>query len=435
MADEHRIFLAQKLLNEALIASLSPSRGLQNSKKPGSVHAVYLITGFIVPTTSAASTQVEQANGEDTHMRSSPFMSSSMPQRQDDEEQSDVKTITICREEDLQEVKARYNGKLSIHVYSLAPGTIQDMHILSDCNRAAAAQCATEDPLQAGRQYGTIQNARVKVRRVSDNMISTANIARLQRRTGPRPSPAQSSSITGRDIRRGKASTPAAKVETKFAKAEIPKALQGQASGRGEVKLKNEVRQKSSQEKKPATKAPTMKREQSDIFKSFSKPQPKLSRENTQSSTGASPTPKVVRVPNKQNVTKVLTGVEQETPIAEDVPSIRDDASMDDASDNEQMEDTVGGSEETAHIGRNTRFDREDQLRRLWDDDATAENTPMETPKTDSDHQDPEQLTVEPPAQHSEQVVTAPSAASGSRRRGRRKIMKKKTLKDDEGYL
>lgn len=41
-------------------------------------------------------------------------------------------------------------------------------------------------------------------------------------------------------------------------------------------------------EKKTASKAAPLKRETSDIFKSFSKPKTKLSRENTSSSGGAS---------------------------------------------------------------------------------------------------------------------------------------------------
>lgn len=43
--------------------------------------------------------------------------------------------------------------------------------------------------------------------------------------------------------------------------------------------------------KKPAIKPSVAKREQSDIFKSFSKPKAKLKNEDTSSSTGASPAP------------------------------------------------------------------------------------------------------------------------------------------------
>ena len=74
----------------------------QNSKKPGSVHAVYLVTGFTIPVTPTDLPQTEQADGEDAHMQSSPFMSSSMPQQEDEEEHLAVKTVTLCREEDLE---------------------------------------------------------------------------------------------------------------------------------------------------------------------------------------------------------------------------------------------------------------------------------------------------------------------------------------------
>ena len=44
-------------------------------------------------------------------------------------------------------------------------------------------------------------------------------------------------------------------------------------------------------ERKPTSKPAVMKREQSNIFKSFSKPKAKLKQEDTGSSSGASPVP------------------------------------------------------------------------------------------------------------------------------------------------
>ena len=46
-------------------------------------------------------------------------------------------------------------------------------------------------------------------------------------------------------------------------------------------------------ENKPASKPAAAKREQSDIFKSFSKPRTKLKKEDTSSSTSASPAPNI----------------------------------------------------------------------------------------------------------------------------------------------
>jgi DNA polymerase delta subunit 3 len=49
----------------------------QNAKKPNSVHATYLVTG--IPRKSARPNGINGLTGEDTDMRSSPFISS-MPE-------------------------------------------------------------------------------------------------------------------------------------------------------------------------------------------------------------------------------------------------------------------------------------------------------------------------------------------------------------------
>lgn len=74
----------------------------QNSKKPGSIYAVYLVSGFVAAAPPAASTQLEQGDGEDVSMQSSPFMSSSMPQKEEDDEVLTARTVALCREEDLE---------------------------------------------------------------------------------------------------------------------------------------------------------------------------------------------------------------------------------------------------------------------------------------------------------------------------------------------
>jgi len=72
----------------------------QNARKPGSVHATYLLYG----TASANPIPAEesQKDGEDTNMQSSPFMSSSMPQEESIHESPPLKVVTLAREEDLE---------------------------------------------------------------------------------------------------------------------------------------------------------------------------------------------------------------------------------------------------------------------------------------------------------------------------------------------
>lgn len=59
--------------------------------------------------------------------------------------------------------KARFENITSIHIYTLEPNSIDDLQILTNCNREIAAKYASEDPLEAWKQYGTIQNPNVKV--------------------------------------------------------------------------------------------------------------------------------------------------------------------------------------------------------------------------------------------------------------------------------
>jgi len=76
----------------------------QNAKKPGTVHATYLLSGtkreeFHTPT------QPIPKDGEDEYMQSSPFVTSSMPDREDVLPVFTT-TISLVREEDLESMFA-----------------------------------------------------------------------------------------------------------------------------------------------------------------------------------------------------------------------------------------------------------------------------------------------------------------------------------------
>ena len=68
----------------------------QKKRKPGSVYATYLLAG-IKKREHRETVKVD----EDVSMRSSPPPTSSMPQSQPQNEDIEVKTITLVREEDL----------------------------------------------------------------------------------------------------------------------------------------------------------------------------------------------------------------------------------------------------------------------------------------------------------------------------------------------
>jgi DNA polymerase delta subunit 3 len=90
------------LCSSPLIASrmLYDFHRQQNRKKPGTIHATYLVSGTKqedrVPTI-----EEPKKDGEDSYMQSSPFMASSMPQAEQGTGETGVLSITLVREENL----------------------------------------------------------------------------------------------------------------------------------------------------------------------------------------------------------------------------------------------------------------------------------------------------------------------------------------------
>ena len=72
-----------------------------NSKKPGSVHACYMIDGSS-KTQREPVTSEEQVEGANAQMRSSPFMSSSFPHGEQEETAVPTRSVTLAKEEDLE---------------------------------------------------------------------------------------------------------------------------------------------------------------------------------------------------------------------------------------------------------------------------------------------------------------------------------------------
>ena len=71
------------------------------SKKPGSMNATYLLDG-VPRAPKESSMNGYQQDGEDAHVQSSPYMSSSTSHREDQEEAAPSRSIILTKEEDLQ---------------------------------------------------------------------------------------------------------------------------------------------------------------------------------------------------------------------------------------------------------------------------------------------------------------------------------------------
>ncbi|KAK5012997.1 hypothetical protein LTR39_003865 [Cryomyces antarcticus] len=292
----------------------------QTAKKPGSVHATYLIAGTCRPDTPIQANEVNGHDGEDRVMQSSPpFPSSSMPQQEESvEEDVTVKLLLLAKEEDLE--------------------------------------------------------AKVAPR------PSTATLAKDEKTPNTKP---------GDDT----------KLSRRASSSHTPQA--------------DEATVPSS--KKTTVKAPTLKRDKSDVFKTFAKSKAKLRTEDSAGSAGAPSAPESGE------------------------PSAAEDEPMKDVSEDEQEDDFVlVNSKETEDANRRSKAEkaeREERLRKMMEEeeDEPMNDAPSIAGMDDSQDQ---LLTQKTESQQSaEQEPEATTTASGGRRRGRRRVMKKKTVKDEEGYL
>lgn len=75
---------------------------IQNGKKPGTVHATYLLSGTKRRTEPTVTNGYHILGDQDIDMQSSPFMSSSMPQPEELQEEAQVQSIILAREEHLE---------------------------------------------------------------------------------------------------------------------------------------------------------------------------------------------------------------------------------------------------------------------------------------------------------------------------------------------
>ncbi|PMD16136.1 hypothetical protein NA56DRAFT_322250 [Hyaloscypha hepaticicola] len=378
--------ITYRLLSRALKVHVNVAKEMlydfhqkQNAKKPGTIHATYLLSGAKRPEDTIPLNGDAKKDGEDDYMLSSPFMSSSMPQLEEGTGESSVLSITLVREEDLEEVRSQYEDISSIHIYSLEPHPLKDLQVLSDATRELQLLTADEDPLKTAEQYGTIINKNVK------------------RRTARRPPPAVVAPATSTS----KASAPSTSKAQAPAPAVKPKAepktqpstandFFGKSKEKSKVTTTAAGSNASSKESTPAPGPATLKKESSSIFKSFAKAKPKLKREETDSS------------------------------VVENSP-MRD---VDDEDEEETYVPPVQ-SKEIVESDRKARKEREENLIRMME--KAEETEAMEVAEKPEKEVTKKEQSVEP------EKETA--VVSGGRRRGRRRVMKKKTVKDAEGYL
>ncbi|KAF7193712.1 DNA polymerase delta subunit 3, partial [Pseudocercospora fuligena] len=365
----------------------------QNSKKPGSVHATYLLAGtkrsrlhsHTDTNTEGAHSQERNDQDGDVPMNSSPPMPSSSFRQPDVEQNGNgstrdvvpIKSVMLVREEHLEKARAQFETIASIHIYSLQPNGLSDFQLLTDCNRRVLSEYANEDPLKEWKQYGVIQNANVR-RRTRKNAPPIPPPAA----TAKKPEPAKPKAVAHppqpprKDSQDSKASTTSVAAEPAT----------------------------SSATKKGATS-----KKDGGLFKAFAKGAAKPKKSDSQQSSAAP------------------------SPPAEDAPMT---GFSDDDDDNDDDNATLAEPEETKEPSGPSRKDRKAELEAMMDqEDESMDDAPEPAdepaPEDESQHDDG---AIDKKAAKEEEPKETVTVENG-RRRGRRRVMKKKTVKDEEGYL
>lgn len=147
----------------------------QTTKKPASIKATYLLDG-VPKGPKEFGVNGHQQDGEDIHMQSSPYMSSSMPLQEEQEEAVPSRSITLAKEEDLE-------GKMGIRFVGLVYFAASE---LSVAEKAVSGQSKIQANtlhtyLQLGAKQGTGKPTKLCSRfRTMPIMIESPNSVRLQ---------------------------------------------------------------------------------------------------------------------------------------------------------------------------------------------------------------------------------------------------------------
>ncbi|KAI1452739.1 DNA polymerase subunit Cdc27 [Annulohypoxylon moriforme] len=371
--DDYKQYLAQKILTEdQLVSYRLLSRALkvhvntakemlyefhkwQNDKRPGSLHATYLIYG-----SKKKVEKVEEQDG-DVKMTDSQNLEELRVPFSDD---VPTYTLSLVKEEQLQDALAEYDMVTSIHVYSLAPHPLKDLQLLADTARQVIELSTVSDVPAASKDFGSIANP---------------NVRRRERRG---------------QISKPIASTPVPKAEPK-------------------------------QESKPT------------IAKEESKPAPQAGTKGpAPATTKKSATASLKRQGSSGGIGQMFAkaAARPKKPAAKPVTETEDDQKMALSDDGEDDTEPTPGAEDESSSARQSRINRQAELRRMMEESDEEEPEKPESPADEPMEEEPPEPEpeTEPKAEEPAEIV---SSTGDGRRRGRRRVTKKKQVMDDKGYL
>ena len=449
MAEDFTKYLATEILSEQRTVSYrNVSRSLkvhvnaakcmlyefykvQHDKKPDSIYATYLISGVKKaqkPTlgTNGATNGHKHAYDEDEPIPSSPppFTSSMLePSQQssqpaeDNRTQVPVQTIALIREEGLNTAREQYETITSIHIYSLSPGRIDDLVTLTDIGRGLFTESfMKEDPLVKNKTFGVIHNPGVRRRKGKRPIEPTGPPPKFQ---PVKDEPKKSTSFFPTKAQT-KQSAPAPERKT-----EMEETSASRPSSRDSTSTTGSGKQ------------PTLKRDSSDLFKAFAKqsqqkPKSNLSRDQGKDD-GDTKMADISTVQDEgESEDEALfldTGTRKPSTKKRpsDVKKERDDraAKLRKMMESDDESDSASGTKDKAPVKKASK---------QKDADSEPAEDKDEVPWSESDT---EQKPTKPADSNAAPAASAGNEAASApkRRRGKRKVMKKRTTKDEDGYL
>jgi DNA polymerase delta subunit 3 len=437
MADDFKNYLATEVLSERRsISYRNVARALkvhansakcmlfdfynfQNGKKPGSVYATYLLSGIkkrptVTVTANGHTNGIKEDYNIEDHMNSSPppFTSSMLEQSQQssqaEQEVTDapVKTITLVREEALEDMKAQYESISSMQIYSLSPGRIQDLVTLTDIGRGLFTDVfVKEDPLQHNKTYGVIQNPNVRRRKGKRPLIPSGPASKFQ---AVKDEP--------------KKTAPAAQPTTKSAAPTTSKSEeQSRPSSRDSTSTTT------------STTKPTLKRDASDLFRAFAK-------------QGQSKKPTTPAQSQSQSQDTKMTDADDEEGESEDEALFLDNNTRKPATKKRPSDAKKERDDKAAKLRKMMESDDEDEpavpnVEKAAGIDPEHDEPPAAKSETDANLPSKDRNAAEDEVawsasdSESKKDAAPPESTGPTRRRGKRKVMKKKTMKDEDGYL
>lgn len=392
----------------------------ENKKKANSVHATYLVAGSRYEPESNDIVK----DGGDVIMSSQPFQSSPAAPALTIEDDTPILSITLVREEDLEEARKSYESIVSIHVYSLAATKVNDLQILSDANREVLEKYGGQN----GAAYGTITNKNMRKRNVGG--------PRFVPKDAPVPAMKPKLAAQKKDEIKKEESKPKMVAENKAdgpsasgpaVKGKSGSSFFGQPSGvtaKKDAMMSPDEPPASNTASKPAAApaAAALKRGNSgSIFASFAKARPKEKSESASAASSAAQSPVVSAV--EDEAMKDVSDEEEEGGAPKPKPRARA------APKREAVKKETPAE-------RTKRAEREKKLRDMMEEsDEEPVKLKSTTPPVvaqDDDEDEPEEVA---PLKNQKPEPKEYVEISGGRRRGKRRVMKKKTMRDEEGYL